>query len=108
MKKLFFLGACLWLLAAPLRALAAAPPDIVVVRIYEGANITAIITRGEGKSEKIEFSSGLSDKNMTRASEGYYKIFEKLYQEGYTLQSTLPAANSPATSFLTLLFVKSK
>lgn len=108
MKKLLFLSACLWLLAAPLRALAAAPPDVVVVRIYEGVNVTVIITRGEGKSEKIEFSSGLSDKNMMRASEGYYKIFEKLYQEGYTLQGTLPTANSPTTSFLTLLFVKGK
>lgn len=97
----------MWALAQPLRAVAG-PPDIVVVRIYEGANVTAIITRGAGKSEKVEFPAGVSAKNLTRTSEGYYQLFEKLYQEGYTLQSTMPTANSPASSFLTLLFVRGK
>jgi hypothetical protein len=107
MRNLLFLSLCLWALAQPLRAVAG-PPDIVVVRIYEGATVTAIITRGAGKSEKVEFPAGVSDKNLTRTSEGYYLLFEKLYQEGYALQSTMPTANSPATSFLTLLFVRGK
>jgi len=105
MKKLFFVAACLWVLAAPLHAVAG-PPTIVVVRIYDsGASITAVITRGEGKNEKIEFNSGVSDKKLTQASEGYYKFLERLYQEGYSLQSTI---NNGNTGLITLLFVKNQ
>ncbi len=103
MKKLVLLCACLWALAAPLRALAG-PPDIVVVRILDnGVSINAVITRGEGKSEKIAFDSGGNDKRLTEASEGYYKLFNQLYQEGYTLQSTFSDHG-----LTTLLFVKNQ
>ena len=105
MKKLLLLGACLWAFAAPLHAVAG-PPDIVVVRIYEGGSITAIITRGEGKSEKVKFDNGSTDKSLTRASEGYYKLIHQFYSEGYTLQSTMMAQDTPNTSYTTLLFVK--
>jgi hypothetical protein len=107
MKKLLLRCACLLALATPLRALAA-PPEIVVVRIYEGTHTTVIITRGEGKSEKVEIENGLSDKKLTQASEGYYKLFERLYGEGYTLQSTMSTTFSATISFTTLLFVKAK
>lgn len=102
MKNLLFLCACLWALATPLRAVAG-PPDIIVVRIYEGNSITAFITRGAGKTEKVSFENGITDENMTLASEAYYKLLQRLYQEGYTLQSTF----SPGTvGTITLLFIK--
>jgi hypothetical protein len=105
MKNLLLLCACLLALAAPLRAAAAPPADIVVVRIYEGTHITAIITRGEGKSEKVEFENGVSDKWLTQSGAGYYKLFERFYAEGYVLQSTM---TSGAGAYTTLLFVKDK
>ena len=106
MRKLLLLCICLLALASPLRAQAVATPaDIVVVRIYEGTHITAIITRGEGKSEKVEFENGITDKWLTQASQGYYKLFERFYGEGYVLQSTM---TSSAGSLTTLLFVKAK
>ena len=80
MKNILLLCVCLWALATPLRAAVVGPPaDIVVVRIYEGNSITAFITRGTGKTEKVEFNSGTDDKDMTLASEGYYQLFQRLY-----------------------------
>ena len=105
MKKLLLLCACLLALASPLRALAG-PPAIVLVRILDnGPSIKVIITRGEGKSEQVEFDGGPSDKKLPLASEGYYKVIHKLYQEGYTLQSTF---NSTQGAYTTLLFVKAQ
>lgn len=105
MKKLLLWGACLWALAGQAQA-QTAPPALVVVRIYEGNTVTAIITRGEGKSEKVAFANGATVKNLTRTSEGYYKLFAQLYAEGYVLQSTMSAAANASSDFLTLLFVK--
>jgi hypothetical protein len=105
MKKLLLPGACLWALAT-LPSVAATPPDIVVVRIYEGAHTTIIITRGEGKSEKIEVDNGLTDKKLIQANESYYKVFERLYQEGFTVQSTFATVYSATVGFTTILFTK--
>lgn len=105
MKKLLLLCACLLALASPLRA-AVSPPDIIIVRIYEGRKTTIIITRGEGKSEKVEVENGFTDKKLTQASEGYYKVFERLYQEGYTVQSTFSTVYDATSGFTTVLFVK--
>ncbi|MGI4834838.1 MAG: hypothetical protein ACRYFK_15390 [Janthinobacterium lividum] len=103
MKKLLFLGALLLALACRAQA-QTAPADIVVVRIFDsGASINAIITRGEGKNEKVAFDSGGFDKRLQASSEGYYTLFQKLYQEGYTLQSTFGPGNNGLT---TLLFIK--
>ena len=107
MKNILLLCACLWALATPLRAAVAPPADIVVVRIYEANSITAFITRGAGKSEKVEFNSGVTDKNMKLAGEGYYQICQQLYQQGYTLQSTITAPWG-AGAYHTLLFVKAQ
>ncbi len=107
MKKLVLFCACLLALAAPLRA-AVAPPQIAVVRIYEGSRTTIIITRGEGKSEKVEIDNGVTDKKLTQGSEGYYKLFERLYGEGYTLQNSFITTFSTNISFTTLLFVKAQ
>jgi hypothetical protein len=105
MKKLLLLCACLLALAT-LPSAVAAPPDIVVVRIYEGMHTTIIITRGEGKSEKIEVENGITDKKLLQANEGYYKVFERLYQEGYTVQSTFTTVYDANRGFTTLLFAK--
>ncbi|MGI4762700.1 MAG: hypothetical protein ACRYF0_18465 [Janthinobacterium lividum] len=101
MKKLLLLCACLLALASPLRA-AAAPPKIIVVRIIEYSQVSSVvITRGEGKSEKVEFS-----RKATEVNEGYYKLFAKLYQQGYKLQSTFSAPMGTEGGNTTLLFVK--
>lgn len=105
MKKLVLLCACLLALAAPLRA-AVAPPEIVVVRIYEGSHTVIIITRGEGKSEKVEIANGITDKKLIQASEGYYKVLEQLYQEGYAVQSTFSTLYDTNRGCTTLLFAK--
>ncbi len=105
MKKLLLLGACLWALATP-PGVAATPTDMIVVRIYEGTHTTIVITRGEGKSEKIEIDNGITDKRLVQANEGYYQVFERLYQEGYTVQSTFTTAYAADRGFTTLLFVK--
>jgi hypothetical protein len=108
MKNLLLLVAALWLLATPLRA-TAGPPTIVVVRIYESViKVTAIITRAEGKSEQVEFDKGPYNKRLVQSSEGYYQLFQKLYQEGYSLQSTFTAPNGENNSYTTLLFVKAQ
>ena len=89
MKKLLLLSACLLAFATRPAAAQTLTPDIVVVRIYDsGASVQLVITRGEGKSEKIEFPSGATDKRLVAASEGYYKVLSTLYREGYVLQNT--------------------
>ena len=81
-------------------------PDIIVVRVREGdLTIHVVITRGEGKSEEIEFPNGSRDKRLIASSEGYYKTINKLYQEGYVLKSTFSSSNVNAEN-MTLLFVK--
>lgn len=105
MKKLFLLCACLLALVTQPCA-AAVPPEIVVVRIYEGIHTVIIITRGEGKSEKIEVENGTTDKRLIQANEGYYKVLEQLYQEGYTVQSTFSTLYNTNVGFTTLLFAK--
>lgn len=99
MKKLLLLCACLLALASPLQA---SPPEIVVVRIAEyGRQSVIIITRGQGKSEKMEFHQ-----SATEFNEGYHKIFTKLYQEGYKLQGTFGTPMGTEGGNATLLFVK--
>lgn len=109
MKNILLLCACLLALATPLRAAVVPPADIVVVRIYEDVGLVkVIITRGEGKSEKIELAGAVDDKRHIQSNEGCYRIFQQLYQEGYILQSTIPLAvpGDIYNSFVTLLFVK--
>ncbi|AMJ66306.1 hypothetical protein [Hymenobacter sp. PAMC 26628] len=76
MKKLILLSACLLALAARPAAAQTQGPDIVVVRVYDGGGSGKfIITRGEGKSEQVEFKGGVSDKNQAASSEAYHKMF---------------------------------
>ncbi|MGI4883526.1 MAG: hypothetical protein ACRYFR_01035 [Janthinobacterium lividum] len=111
MKNLLLLSACLLALAARPAAAQAQAPDIVVVRVYETrGTVHFVITRGESKSEDAEFpKSGPYDRRMAIANEGYHKVFSKLYQEGYALQSNFTNVDGSASttdSFTTLLFVK--
>lgn len=107
MKKLFlFLVCVLALRANPVKA-AAADPEIVVIRIYEYANtIDMSIVRGPGKSEYLEFNSGLSNKRLEESGQGYYNVLFKLYQEGYVLQSTFTSQVSAGSSYTTLVLAK--
>ena len=83
------MSACLLVLAARPAAAQTQTPDLVLVQTFDvGASVQLMIIRGEDKSEKVEFRSGGSDKGLTASGEGYYKVFSKLYQEGYALQST--------------------
>lgn len=105
MKKLLVAGACLGALAGAAQA-QAGPPDLVVVRIYEGdVKIHVSITRGQNTSEVLEFDNGTSDKNLTRSGQGYYQLFQRFYQEGYVLQSTFSAAKN-RNSTVTLPFTR--
>jgi len=106
MKNLLLLCACLLALATPLRAVAG-PPDIVVVRISERIGIVvATITRGEGRTEQVIFAQDTGNKKNMQGSEGYYKLYQQLYQEGYTLQNSFSAAGEYGGTYITLLFVK--
>jgi hypothetical protein len=110
MKKIFLLSACLWALAGSAQA-QAEPPAIVVVRVRDyKTSATIFITRGEGKTEKIEIDGKLLslDKSMTAVSEGYYKVINKLYQEGYILQNSGGVSDPSTGGVLTYLFVKSQ
>ena len=81
-----------------------AGPDIVVVRVWDNsAYVRFVITRGEGKSEVLEFENGYSAKNLTASGVGYFKVYHQLYQEGYVLQSTVSSGGGFSS---TLLFVK--
>ena len=103
MKKLLLSSACLLALAVQPAAAQTQGPELVVVRIYDGGGSGKfIITRGEAKSEQVEFQGGVTDKRQNTSSEAYYKMFSQLYREGYTLKSTF---TSPV-SLTTLLFVK--
>ena len=108
MKKLVLLCVCLWALAAPLHAVAG-PPEIIMVRIFENSGeATAIITRGEGKSEVKKFDTGYSDKKQLAGSEAYYKLLAGLYQEGFTLRETFTTQSNSGSSTTTLLFTKAE
>ncbi len=100
MKKLLLLSACLLAFATRPAAAQAQAPDIAVVRLYDsGASVQLVVTRGEGKSEKIDFPSGGTDKRLIASGEGYYKVLSALYREGYVLQSTF----TTQTGFTTLV-----
>ena len=90
----------------------ATAPDLVVVRVHESYNeVSLVITRAQGESEAVAFPSRGMGKNTGADAKGYHKVFAKLYQEGYVLQSTFTAPWSTAdgnAGATTLLFVKGK
>lgn len=85
----------------------AAGSDIVVARICEFyGSVEMVISHGEGKSEYLEFDTGFNKKRLTAAAEGYHKELAKLYQQGYTLQSTFTSSVNAGVDITTLFFVK--
>jgi hypothetical protein len=103
MQKLLFLGSCLVALASQPVMAQTGEADVVVVRVYDaGANVELAISRGKGQVEMIKFSSGVSDKHLKEAAEGYQQALAKLYQEGYSLKSTFTTSENLST----LVFVK--
>jgi hypothetical protein len=103
MKKLFFLGACLVALASQPSKAQTGVGDVVVVRIVEGSTVYVTITRGVGKSEQLEFANNYHGKGSNSTVESYYQFVSKLYQEGYSLKSTIASGTGASTI---LIFVK--
>ncbi|MBH8558981.1 hypothetical protein [Hymenobacter negativus] len=103
MKKLLLLGACLLALSMnPVRAYAS-DPDIVVVRVFDnGGSARVVISRAGGKNEVSSFNSGNGEKGLSDSGQGYLKVVQKLYSEGYSLKSTFTAD----VFLTTLIFVK--
>lgn len=97
MKKLFFLGACLVVLAScPVVAQtpggspppAAAGLDVVVVKVSEStAYLTLDIARADGKRERRDYKPRDLKENGNSA-EFTRQLIAQLYQEGYALTST--------------------
>jgi basic membrane lipoprotein Med (substrate-binding protein (PBP1-ABC) superfamily) len=105
MKKIFFFGSCLVALASSPVMAQTSEPEVVVMRVYDaGGTVHLVINRGKGKSELVTFSSGVNDKHLGEAAEGYQQALTKLYQEGYNLKSTFTTSESLST----LIFVKDK
>jgi len=81
-------------------------PEVTVVRITEGVRrVNVSITRPDGKSEQLAFENGAVGERLDKSGQGYQKLFAKLYQQGYRLQSTFSAA-APSDVRTTLVFVK--
>jgi hypothetical protein len=95
MKKLLALGACLVALSIRPAAAQTGGSDIVMVRLYEQSGMVhAVIVRGEGKTEEMDFRNGYNGKAFIASGEGYYKMLAPLYREGYTVQSTFSTPRS--------------
>lgn len=115
MKTLLLLGAWLWALGASAQAVAppSAVPQVVVLRVVDyQTKATIFVARGAGQTEEIEIKTPFMgyDKSMVLVSEGYQVVLQKLYQEGYRLQSTVSSAgfNGPGPLVFTMLLVRDK
>jgi hypothetical protein len=107
MKKLFFLGACLIALASQPVMAQTGGPDVLVVRVTEGIRrVNVSITTPDGKSEQLQFENGAIGERLDNSGQGYQKVFARLYQQGYRLQSTFSAEAAQSDVRTTLVFVK--
>ena len=105
--KTLLLSICLLLFSGQSLRAQAAPPEIIIARIIEySGTVDVLITRGPGKSEYLEFNSGPFKKQLITASEKYYDFLNKLYQEGYVLQSTFTSISDSNSSTTTLVLAK--
>ncbi|MGI4743393.1 MAG: hypothetical protein ACRYG7_50220 [Janthinobacterium lividum] len=103
MKKLLLVSACLLALSSSPVLAQAGGPNVVVVQLYHTGLSTGhiAITRGEGKTEDIEYKD--QDTKEHTSAIAYQRVLAQLYQEGYTLKSTF----TPGASYVvTLLFEK--
>jgi hypothetical protein len=106
MKKLFFLGACLMALASQPAMAQTGGADVVVVRLADGTSASQlIIVRGPGKNEQIDLLTSTNTKGLISSGEAIQQAIAKLYQEGYSLKSSISGYQG---SVSTLVFVKEK
>ena len=101
MKKLLFLGACLVALASSPVLAQTGGAQVVVVQVSfypSGGQMT--ISRGEGKTEVIDFKRS---RGQAAEVEAYQQTISKLYQEGYTLKSTF---SDGVRNLSNLVFIK--
>jgi hypothetical protein len=109
MKKLIFLGACMMALGSSPVMAQAGGPDVVVVRVAEGAGRSHLtIERSGQEPEEIIFDWSDNTSKNQRASKSYLDALSKLYQQGYQVQATIPGAQyaNGGTVFTTLVFTK--
>jgi hypothetical protein len=108
MKKLVLLGACLAALASsPVKAQTGGA-DVVVVRVMEYSGRTYLTVERVGQEpEQIDFKwdSRIGEKRE-RASKGYLNALNKLYQQGYRVQATIPGLANDDVAYTTLVFMK--
>jgi hypothetical protein len=103
MKKLLFLAACLVTLASTPVVAQSGGPGVVIVQFYTTGlgNGHIAITRGEGRTEDVEFK--VTNIKQHTAAEAYQRVFAQLVQEGYSLKSTFFPEDG---STVTLVFEK--
>jgi predicted secreted protein len=109
MKKLIFLAACLVALTSQPVLAQTVGTDVVVVRVAEAVGRTHLtIERSGQEPEEISFDWADKTSKNQRASKGYLDALNKLYQQGYQVQATIPGAQyaNGGTAFTTLVFTK--
>lgn len=110
MKKLFFWGACLVALASGPAVAQTGGVETVVVTVENNLGLHIVISRGPGKSEVVEVSYKEVRQNPTAEEEGLQQVFNKLFQQGFSLQGTYGGGGAGRSgSFLfnnTLIFTK--
>ncbi|GAB3637289.1 hypothetical protein GCM10027422_28790 [Hymenobacter arcticus] len=101
MKKLIFLGACLWALGSTPVMAQTGGPQVIVVRIN---TLHLAIIYPDGKSEVIPVEGpGLTEKKLVESGVTYQRVITKLVQDGYALKSTFSGVSGTVS---TLVFVK--
>jgi hypothetical protein len=107
MKKLFYIVGCLLVLSSSPVLAVVEEPAVVVVRIYESRTIVeVIVVRGTGQPEFYKFDSGIRQKDLVAAANGYQEVIAKLYGQGYMLQQSLEGMQGENSNLHTLIFVK--
>ena len=79
------------------------PPSVVLVRFHHLERLITV-TRGAGKTETVPTLRPLP-KNYAANAEQLQILFTKLYEEGYSLQST-SASSVNVSEVVTYVFVK--
>lgn len=104
MKKLFFLGACLVVLASSPVHAQATKGEVVVVRIVDKASQgKVVVVRPGGKTEELALNQSLNSKGLVEAGLTLQQLVTTLTHEGYTLKSTFTSSEGFGA---TLIFIK--
>lgn len=107
MKKLIFLGGCLWALAAQPAQAQTGKADIVVVKVLESRLGTRIVVaRSWGIPDEIEVKPGFATDEarlMRDSAEKIHKVLTGLYEQGYAIKSSFGSSEGGQS---TLVLVK--